>query len=360
MAVDYTLAMQVSFASVHWPILNMGKQPAIFRGNREHYRADTCRPVEVAAKAGLIRMNAVAHGTYPGLKLADKLMPELRSAGSWDVPCNQAWGLDWHRNEGVEFVFIESGRLGFAVDDQSYPLRPGHLTVTRPWQRHRLGLPHVEACRMIWLILDVGMRRPHQSWRWPRWLILTTSERERLTTLLRHNEQPVWKADATIASCFAKIARLTARESQPFDRTRMALAINELLLAICEMLDRRGIPLDDSLTTTRRSVELFLSELPRRVEEPWTVDTMAQQCGLKRSRFTSYCRQLTNMSPTQYLAHCRVDTSARLLREQPNLSIIDIALACGFSTSQYFATTFRQLKGQTPRQWRNAVHPATR
>jgi len=351
--------MRVSFASVHWPILNMGKQPAIFRGNREHYRADTCRPVEVAAKAGLIRMNAVAHGTYPGLKLADKLMPELRSAGSWDVPCNQTWGLDWHRNEGVEFVFIESGRLGFAVDDQSYPLRPGHLTVTRPWQRHRLGLPHVEACRMIWLILDVGMRRPHQSWRWPRWLILTTSERERLTTLLRHNEQPVWKADATIASCFAKIARLTARESQPFDRTRMALAINELLLAICEMLDRRGIPLDDSLTTTRRSVELFLSELPRRVEEPWTVDTMAQQCGLKRSRFTSYCRQLTNMSPTQYLAHCRVDTSARLLREQPNLSIIDIALACGFSTSQYFATTFRQLKGQTPRQWRNAVHPAT-
>ena len=330
----------------------MSVQPAIFRGSREQYRADTCRPVETAAKSGLIHLTAVAHGAYPGTKLPNSLMPELRSAGLWDVPRNQTWGLDWHRNEGVEFVYIESGRTGFGVDERTYSLRPGDLTITRPWQRHRLGLPNVEACRMMWLILDVGMRRPHQSWRWPRWLILTPAERERLTTMLRHNEQPVWRADATIAGCFAKIARLTAPEAQPFDRTRMALAINELLLSICEMLDHRDISLDESLTTTRRSVELFLAELPRHVEEPWTVDTMALQCGLKRTRFTSYCRQLTNMSPTQYLAHCRVEEAARLLRAQPTMTVTDIALACGFNTSQYFATTFRQLKRQTPREWR--------
>jgi AraC family L-rhamnose operon regulatory protein RhaS len=81
---------------------------------------------------------------------------------------------------------------------------------------------------------------------------------------------------------------------------------------------------------------------------------MARQCGLRRSRFTTYCRHQTNMSPTQYLAHCRVEEAARLLRERPAMSVTNIALACGFSSSQYFATTFRHLKRQTPREWREA------
>lgn len=332
----------------------MAMQQASFSGHRQHYRADTCAPVAAAAQAGAIGYQAVIHGAYPGLKLPGTMLPELRNAGYWDIPDPQPWGLDWHRNEGIEFTCLTTGHLEFAVEDRAFSLRPGDMTITRPWQQHRVGAPHVGASRLIWVILDVGVRRPNQSWSWPSWLVLTREECQRLSILLRQNEQPVWKADAQLLQAFNQIARVVGQSAKSFDRTRMVLAINELLQAILELLAGRNITLDASLTSSERTVELFLADLPAHADEVWTVDTMAARCGLKRSQFTTYCRQLTNLSPAQYLTRCRVEAAARLLRAQPAKSITEIAMTCGFATSQYFATTFRRLKGVAPGQFRTA------
>lgn len=333
----------------------MHSTPTIFLGEAEQYQADTCEPLLAAARAKQLRFAAAVHGAYPGARMRRDILPELCSAGSWDAPRDQSWGLNWHRNEGIEFTFLFSGQLAFAVDGTSYRLRPNHLTITRPWQRHRVGQPGVEASHLAWMILDVGVRRPNQPWNWPDWLVLTRSERDCLTALLRQNEQPVWKASASLAQYFHRLEQAAGGEGKRFDRTRMVLAINELLLAVLEMLSGRQIPMDDSFTSNERCVELFLAELPRAAGEAWTVDSMAEQCGLKRSRFTTCCRQLTNRSPAEYLAYCRVTEAARLLREQPKQSVAEIAYACGFSSSQHFATTFRAFNSVTPTEWRSSA-----
>ena len=206
---------------------------------------------------------------------------------------------------------LTSGHLDFSVDERSFSLRPGDITITRPWQLHRLGSPQVSASRLIWLILDVGVRRPNQSWTWPSWVVLTREERNRLTKLLRQNEQPVWKADSQLLHCFNRIALVTANTAKGFDRTRMVLTVNSLLQTILEMLAGRNIPLDETLTSSERTVELFLRDLPAHVGDEWTVDIMAERCGLKRSQFTTYCHQLTNLSPAQYLTRSRVEAAAR-------------------------------------------------
>jgi AraC family L-rhamnose operon regulatory protein RhaS len=79
---------------------------------------------------------------------------------------------------------------------------------------------------------------------------------------------------------------------------------------------------------------------------------MAENCGLGRSRFAAYCRQIINVSPMEYLTRCRVDAAAVLLANEPDKSITDIAFACGFQSSQYFATVFRQRQKCSPRDWR--------
>lgn len=330
----------------------MPSRSATFVSAREHYHADTCEPLVAAADGGLVTLQAAVHGSYPGNQLPDNVLPELCSVGSWNAPHDQTWGLDWHRNEGIEFTFLFSGQLDFAVGDATHRLRPGHLTITRPWQRHRVGRPHVQASHLCWLILDVGVRRPNQGWSWPDWVILTEAERNHLTTLLRHNEQCVWKVDPDFGRHFQKLEEIAGRAGQAFDRTRMALAVNELLLAVHDMLSGRGIVLDDTLTSTQRTVELFLGQLPAMIGEPWSVDSMAEHCGLARSRFTTLCRELTNRAPAQHLVYCRVAEAARLLREQPQLTVTEIAHACGFSSSQHFATAFQEQKRMTPTAWR--------
>ena len=86
--------------------------------------------------------------------------------------------------------------------------------------------------------------------------------------------------------------------------------------------------------------------------EEWTLEGMAAQCGLGRSRFTHYCRQLTNMAPLEYLTQCRLRAAQRMLVAERGKSVTEIALAAGFNSSQYFATVFKRYFACTPRELR--------
>ena len=49
-----------------------------------------------------------------------------------------------------------------------------------------------------------------------------------------------------------------------------------------------------------------------------------------------------------------LEAAARWLRADPARSVTDIAFACGFQTSQYFAHQFRRRFGRTPSDYREA------
>jgi AraC-like DNA-binding protein len=136
-------------------------------------------------------------------------------------------------------------------------------------------------------------------------------------------------------------------------QTRLTLALNELIVSLMEMLEGQRIPLNEHLSTTRRMVEMFLDELPKHLGIPWTLDRMAGECGLSRSQFSSYCKQITNMTPIEFLTACRVRAAEEMLTADPGLTITDIAYASGFGSSQYFATAFRNHIGSTPSAFRD-------
>ena len=80
---------------------------------------------------------------------------------------------------------------------------------------------------------------------------------------------------------------------------------------------------------------------------------MASSCGLGVSQFVHHVNQLTNLPPMHYLNRCRLDLAAQLLRERPAENVTDVALACGFSSSQYFSTLFGKRFGVSPREFRH-------
>jgi AraC family L-rhamnose operon regulatory protein RhaS len=313
--------------------------------------ADTCDALRVAAECGQVKLQAVARGHYPGRRLPSRSLLPLRSVGWWDAPTPQKWGLNWHRNEGLELTYLERGRVTFATEEREYSMGPGDITITRPWQLHRVGNPNIEACKLHWIILDVAVRRPNQEWKWPKWLVLPEEELHQLTTMLRHNERPLWHASRDIGQAFLSLTKQAKPEPQPLDQTRIKLGVNELLLALNDMLHSQNIALDESLSSTRRCVQLFLDALPSHLEHPWTLDSMARQCGLRRSRFAHYCREITNLTAQEYLTKCRVEAATKLLKHNSN-NITQIAERCGFGSSQYFATVFRQEMGISPREYR--------
>jgi AraC family L-rhamnose operon regulatory protein RhaS len=316
------------------------------------YHPDTCAPLAAAAGRGVLRLAALGRGAYPGRRIPAGVLPGLRSVGLWDADRPQDWGLPWHRNEGIELTLLDAGRMPFALEHRRWTLAPGDLTITRPWQPHRVGDPTVGVGRLLWLILDVGVRQPHQAWRWPRWVVLAPADLRELTGFLRGDERPVWKAGPELRGCFREVGRVL--EEGAADASRLAVYVNELLLHLLRLFRARRVPLQASLTSARRSTGLFLRSLPGSLDERWTLESMAAACGLGTTRFAHYCRELTNRTPLQHLNRLRVERAAAMLRAEPRRSVTDVAFACGFSSSQYFATVFRRHLGGSPRAVRGS------
>lgn len=303
---------------------------------------------------GKITLHALTKGHYPGVQLSADVMPGLNSIGFWDGIGTQDWGLDEHRNEGVEIVLLETGKMVFTADKRNYDLVPGSLTITRPWQLHKLGDPNIEPGRLHWLIVDVGVRRPNQEWRWPNWLVLTPQDLAELTRKLRHNEMPVWKSTPQIAQTFQNISHCILNWEQPHSISRMIVNLNQLFIGILDALNAQQADENPDLTSRRRTVELFLKDLgdnPVSRSELWTLPQMAKQCGMGVTAFSKYARELVNVGAMEYLNQCRLDHAARQLREQPQPSVTDVAFGNGFNSSQYFATCFRRRFKVSPSQF---------
>ncbi|MBL7115748.1 MAG: AraC family transcriptional regulator [Kiritimatiellae bacterium] len=324
----------------------------IYREAGKTYHADSCDTLVEAAESGDLTLQALGRGTYPGRSIPGRVLKGLRSVGYWDAPHEQKWGLPWHRNEGIEITLLETGATPFFLGGKLLTLQPGDLTITRPWQPHRVGNPNIGPGRLNWVILDVGVRQPHQEWTWPSWLVITRKDLQSLTTFLRENEQPVWQSTHAIQHCFRQIARTVKDDRNDSGASHLSVYINELLLHLLDMFREHRVPLSKSLTSARRTTELFFDGLKGSVSDPWTLESMAECCGLGVTRFVHYCRQITNQTPMQHLNQLRIEAAAETLLLSPEKSVTTISHECGFSSSQYFATVFRKAFGCSPREYR--------
>ena len=324
----------------------------VYREAGHIYRADNCRPLIEASKAGHVTLFGVGRSGYPGRRLGTEQLPGLRSAGYWNAGPGQTWGLPLHRNEGIEISFVADGQTAVEIDGRGRMLSHDEFMITRPWQPHQIGNPNVGSCRLIWMIVDVGVRRPHQAWNWPDWVVLDPVDRAFLTRCLRQNEQFIWRGSSEIRRCFLSIAQTVEMKASSTCISWLAVRINELLLAILDAFRERKIALRQTLTSAERTVRLFLQELEVALDRPWPLESMAESCHLGVTQFAHYFRAETNMTPSKYLNHARIRKACTMLVSQPETSITEIGSACGFSSSQYFTNVFRQQMQCAPREYR--------
>jgi len=93
------------------------------------------------------------------------------------------------------------------------------------------------------------------------------------------------------------------------------------------------------------------------LEEPLGRTELAEYAGLSARQLERLFRKYLNRSPARYYLELRLNR-ARLLLLQTELSIIDVALACGFVSASHFSKCYRDFFGHTPRRERNLPHLA--
>ena len=237
------------------------------------------------------------------------------------------------------------------MEQKTIHVHAGNFLLTRPWQLHKFGAPNIGRGRLHWMILDVGVRRPNQNWKWPEWIVLTKADRAELTERWQQLKHPVWNSTPPIAQSFRELARCITAWNQPHAVSRMAGHLNMLLIGVLDALVEQQTQENGQLPSRMQAVETFLRELKDGVidlGEQWTLDRLASHCNLGVTAFSKYCRELVNIGPMEYLNQCRLERAAQQLRTHPELSVTEIAFANGFNSSQYFATRFRRHYNVSP------------
>jgi AraC family transcriptional regulator len=89
-----------------------------------------------------------------------------------------------------------------------------------------------------------------------------------------------------------------------------------------------------------------------------TLEQMAAAAHLSASHFARRFKEATSVSPHQYVLARRVERAQRLLRQDPDLSLAEIAACAGFSDQSQFSHHFKRVVGVTPRQFRRSARIA--
>jgi transcriptional regulator GlxA family with amidase domain len=87
------------------------------------------------------------------------------------------------------------------------------------------------------------------------------------------------------------------------------------------------------------------------LEEPLGRLQLAKQADLSTRQLERLFRKYLGRSPARYYLELRLNR-ARLLLLQTNMSVIDVALACGFVSASHFSKCYRDYFGRTPRKER--------
>ncbi|MGE8538723.1 MAG: AraC family transcriptional regulator [Acinetobacter sp.] len=86
-------------------------------------------------------------------------------------------------------------------------------------------------------------------------------------------------------------------------------------------------------------------------ERAWTVESLAEQCHMSRSKFAQLFTQIVGEPPLAYLQQHRLRLAAQYLRNS-GFSIQQIAHWVGYSSETAFSQSFKKQFEQTPSQYR--------
>lgn len=247
------------------------------------------------------------------------------SAGPGDRPF-----AEQHRGWSVSYV--QRGSFGCRCGSRHHELVPGALLLGRPGEEYTCTHDHHQggdACLAVFVAPEV-MDEVSRGKGWSSGALPPVAELavrgERLVAAAHgRTDVGVDEAALDLVARFASVAG-----DRPAVRHR------------CNPRDRR------------RVVESALW-IEAHADQPLDLATLAGGAALSPFHYLRVFATCFGVTPHQYLLRCRLRRAARLLAEQPERPVTEVALDAGFDDLSNFVRTFRRAAGTPPGRFRRAT-----
>ena len=117
--------------------------------------------------------------------------------------------------------------------------------------------------------------------------------------------------------------------------------------------DRQYIPLQARVGLFHENLIEAAALMEANIEEPLSLDEIAALVGVSRRQIERLFKRYVGQVPTKYSLDMRLRRARELLL-QTAMSIMEIAVACGFQSPPHFSKCYRNLFGHTPSTERQA------
>lgn len=104
-----------------------------------------------------------------------------------------------------------------------------------------------------------------------------------------------------------------------------------------------------------RRIKNVLEYVEKNYQSPITLQEMAEVAGMNPQYFCRAFKEITMQSPVDYVIYYRLEQAVRLL-SATDLSVMEVAMECGFNDCSYFIRVFKKQKKMTPNQYRKALN----
>lgn len=265
------------------------------------------------------------------------VLPELVSLGLYITQESQIGGPRHASPDGLEIGFLEAGSVEWWDGERLDEAVPGSVLIDKPgdWQGGAGAIVH--PCTRYWLRFCFPPRGALPG--------LSSEVTADLRALFGEMQRRHFPGSPRLRELFGLLLaeqRAPDALSEDFSRS----LFHQILLTVARdhqaEQERRHAP----------AVATAMELLGRQPAEDLAIDTVAAAVGLSTGYFYELFHRATGYTPAQYQMRQRIGAAKRLLLGG-QVSITDIALDLGFSSSQYFSTVFRKIVGLTPIQYRH-------
>lgn len=254
--------------------------------------------------------------------------------------------LKMHYNDGIEICYVTRGTYKWEVEGKFFQLFPGDAFVTCPWQWHGSPQEVVDRGILTWLIIRPEYFEREGILNTGKWSSLNVDTKREVGILLSENKNPVLLKGSSIDIFF----RILAKEFQERKLgyvERVNHTLDSLLVEVARsVFERKSVSLKD-----KSFIDQFVTIVTTDFTQKYSVKQLANLFGMCTTSLNSKTRQLTGFSPSDYIIELRINAAKEMLISGRQ-SITQIAIDCGFYSSQHFSSIFKQRTGKSPSEIR--------
>ena len=130
------------------------------------------------------------------------------------------------------------------------------------------------------------------------------------------------------------------------------ISMKELKDSILEFIDQNKVVKNSGRGAVRQEVfEQITEYMKHHPPENLSIQNVCRQFGISQTTLSRLFRNYANMSYNNYLIRMRVEMAQKMLREQKDSYIKDVATAVGYSDQFYFSRIFRSVTGMSPSEY---------